>query len=107
MVFQIHYVFVSILSFKGDNFTSRSATTTLIAVTGVTICVVVLIKWYFSGGVCRSKARLDGKIHNRLIPFKFSLQVYRFTVALILKGFYCCLMFRQDCNCDGCKHWNW
>ena len=30
----------------------------------MTICVVVLIKWYFSGGVCKSKARLDGKIHN-------------------------------------------
>ena len=55
------------LSFKGDNFTSRSTATTLIAVTGVTICLVVLIKWYFGGGVCKSKARLDGRILHSIL----------------------------------------
>ena len=66
-MFQNNYVFVSILSCKGDNFISHSTARTLIAVTGVTVCLVVLIKWYFGGGVCKSKARLDGKIHNGLI----------------------------------------
>ena len=78
-----NFVFVSILSHEGDNVISHSTARTLIAVIGVTICLVVLIKWYFSGGVCKSKARLDGKIHNGLIAFQFSLQ--RLTVTLILK----------------------
>jgi len=43
---------------------SKSTATTLIAVVGVTICLVVVMKWHFGGGVCKSKARLDGKIHN-------------------------------------------
>ena len=68
-----NFVFVSILSHEGDNVIPHSTARTLIAVTGVTICLVVLIKWYFSGGVCKSKARLDGKIHNGLIAFQFSL----------------------------------
>ena len=78
-----NFVFVSILSHEGDNVIPHSTARTLIAVAGVTICVVVLIKWYFSGGVCKSKARLDGKIHNGLIAFQFSLQWL--TVTLILK----------------------
>ena len=35
---------------------------------------MVLTKWYFSGGVCKSKAQLDGKIHNGLkVAFQFFL----------------------------------
>ena len=49
---------------------SESTARTLIAVVGVTICLVVLIKWYFAGGVCKSKARLDGKIHNSVHTLK-------------------------------------
>jgi len=33
----------------------------MIAVVGVIISLVALIKWHFGGGVCKSKARLDGK----------------------------------------------
>lgn len=51
-------------SHKGDNLISQSTATTLIAAIGVTICLVVLVKWHCGGGVCKSKARLDGKIHN-------------------------------------------
>ena len=39
----------------------QSTATTLIAVVGAVICLVALIKWHFGGGVCKSKARLDGK----------------------------------------------
>ena len=49
---------------KGNNVILQSTASTLIAVIGVTICLLVLIKWYFGGGVCKSKARLDGKIDN-------------------------------------------
>ena len=48
----------------GDNFISKSTASTLIAVIGLTVCFVALIKWYFSGGVCKSEAQLDGKIHS-------------------------------------------
>ena len=46
---------------KDDASLYQSTTTTLIAVIGVIICLVALIKWYFSGAVCKSKARLDGE----------------------------------------------
>ena len=51
-------------SHKGDNFICKSTASTLVAVIGLTVCLVALIKWYFSGGVCKSKARLDGKVHS-------------------------------------------
>ena len=51
---------------KGNNFISQSTVRTLIAVIGATICLVVL-KWYFGGGVCKSKARLDGKILHSIL----------------------------------------
>ena len=41
--------------------TYQSMAATLIAGIGVIICLVALTKWYFGGGVCKSKARLDGK----------------------------------------------
>ena len=85
--------FVSILSQKGDEFISQSTARTLIAVIGLTVCLVALIKWYFSGGVCKSKARLDGKSHNG-DSFPVFLY-YRFTVTLILKRFsYCYIQAR-------------
>jgi len=52
---------------KGNNFISQSTVRTLIAVIGATICLVVLIKWYFGGGVCKSKARLDGRILHSIL----------------------------------------
>ena len=45
----------------GDVSTHQSTATSLIAVVGATICLVALLKWYCSGGVCKSKAWLDGK----------------------------------------------
>ena len=48
-------------TFKDDTSPYQSAATNLITVIGVIICLIALIKWYFSGGVCKSKARLDGK----------------------------------------------
>lgn len=39
----------------------QSIATKLVAYTAVTVCLVALIKWHFGGGVCKSKARLDGK----------------------------------------------
>ncbi|XP_027054319.1 uncharacterized protein LOC113681427, partial [Pocillopora damicornis] len=44
-----------------DTLTSQSTATKLAAFTAVTVCLVGLIKWHFGGGVCKSKARLDGK----------------------------------------------
>ena len=38
--------------------TYQSMAATLIAGIGVIICLVALTKWYFGGGVCKSKARL-------------------------------------------------
>ncbi|KAJ7365271.1 hypothetical protein OS493_005370 [Desmophyllum pertusum] len=52
---------ILLFNLKGDTFISQSTAMTLITVTGVTICLVAFTKWYFSGGVCTSKARLDGK----------------------------------------------
>ena len=49
------------LSHQGDPLISQSTATKLVAFTAVTVCLVVLIKWHFGGGVCKSKARLDGK----------------------------------------------
>ena len=46
----------------GDTSTYQSTVTTMITVSAVIVCLVALIKWYCAGGVCRSKARLDGKI---------------------------------------------
>ena len=68
-------------SHKGNHVISQSPARTLIAVTGVTICLVVLIKWYFGGGVCKSKARLDGKIHHSILSTFTSKRVNN------LKGF--------------------
>ena len=50
---------------------STCSATTLVAVTVAIICLLALTKWYFSGGVCKSKARLDGEKIN--ITFEFLL----------------------------------
>ena len=62
---------------------SKSTASTLIAVIGVTVCLVVLIKWYFSGGVCKSKARLDGKIYNIVHTRSSQNNFYRISISKI------------------------
>lgn len=46
---------------EGELLNAESISTRLLFVTASTVCLAVIIKWYFGGGVCRSKARLDGK----------------------------------------------
>ena len=73
-------------SHKGNNFIFQSSARTLIAVVGVTICLVVLIKWYFGGGVCKSKARLDGKIHHNMLSdtSKSNVQNMKYNLKVLL-----------------------
>ena len=46
---------------QGESLDPQTIISRLLVFTAVTVCLVVLTKWYFGGGVCRSKARLDGK----------------------------------------------
>ena len=48
----------------GDLSSHQTTSTTfkLVAAAAIVISVLALVKLYFSGGVCRSKARLDGKV---------------------------------------------
>lgn len=57
MTMSVNYVF---LITEGELLNSKCIATRLLVVTASTICLAVIIKWYFGGGVCRSKARLDG-----------------------------------------------
>lgn len=57
MTISVNYVFWIT---EGELLNSKCIATRLLVVTASTICLAVIIKWYFGGGVCRSKARLDG-----------------------------------------------
>ena len=69
------YVLSSDMKMKHPSFflvpgglSSRQTTSTtfkLVAAAAIVISVLALAKLYFSGGVCRSKARLDGKVTKR------------------------------------------
>ena len=67
---------------SGDPSSHQTSSTGFKFVAGVAIVisVVALLKLFFGGGVCRSKARLDGKVTTSMIR----LQCQSFIKKLIL-----------------------